>query len=126
MLNRRVPGRAAADATSNTDLGRAKDDYKVTSVEYIPAADVTGAATNSLTLELHNRGPDDAIDVTLAALALVAGVNAGRRFAKAITLVTTNGTPLVQEGDWLEWRSVKVGTGLLDPGSVVVGNGMLV
>lgn len=123
MLNRRVPGRAAADPTSNTDLGRAQDDYRVTSVEYAPTADVTGAATNSLTLELHNRGPDDAIDVTLAALALVAGTNAGRRFAKVITLVTTNGTPLVQEGDRLEWRSVKVGTGLLDPGGVVVVNG---
>lgn len=126
MLNRRVPGRAAADATLNTDLGRAQDEYKMASVEYVPAADVTGAATNSLTLELHNRGSDDSIDVTLAALAMVAGVNGGRRFAKVITLVTTNGTPLVQEGDRLEWRSVKVGTGLLDPGGIAIVNSTLV
>jgi hypothetical protein len=126
MFNKTVPGRAAADPTSNADLGRAQDTYKVTSVEYVPTADVTGAATNSLTLELHNRGSDDSIDVTLAGLALLAGVNAGRRFAKVITLVTTNGTPLVQEGDRLEWRSVKVGTGLADPGGVVVVNGTAV
>ena len=122
MLNRSVAGRAAADPTSNTDLGRAQVTYKVTSVECVPTADVTGAATNSLTLELHNRGPDDSIDVTLATLALLAGVNASRRFAKVIALVTTNGNPLVLEGDRLEWRSVKVGTGLADPGGLVVVN----
>lgn len=64
--------------------------------------------------------------MTLASLALLAGTNAGRRFAKTITLVTANGTPLVQEGDRLEWRSVKVGSGLTDPGGVVVVNGSLV
>jgi hypothetical protein len=123
MQTATVPGRAAATATLATSLRRAERTYKLTSVEYAPAADVTGAATNSLTLELRNRGPDDSINVVLASLALVAGVNASRSFAKAITLIATNGTPTVLEGDRLEWSSVKVGSGLLDPGGTVLVNG---
>jgi hypothetical protein len=92
----------------------------VASVEYVPDADVTGAATNSLTLELRNRGPDDSINVLVATLALVAGTNASRRQAKVITLQNTNGTPIVTDIDRLEWVSLRVGTGLTDPGGAVV------
>jgi len=56
---------------------------------------------------------------------MVAGVNAGRHFAKVITLVTTNGTRLIcAEDDRLEWRSVNVGTGLTDPSGKVIVDGM--
>jgi hypothetical protein len=89
-------------------------------VEYVPDSDVTGVATNSLTLELRNRGPDDSINVLVATLALVAGTNASRRQAKAITLQNTNGAPIVTDTDRLEWSSLKVGTGLTDPGGVIV------
>jgi hypothetical protein len=34
--------------------------------------------------------------------------------------VATNGVPTVLEGDQLEWVSVKVGAGLLDPAGTVV------
>jgi hypothetical protein len=115
-----VPGRAAADATLATPLPAVARSFKVASVEYLPNQDVTGAATNSLTLELRNRGQDGSINVLLASLAMVAGVNAFRRFAKTITRVTTNGEPTVLEGDQLEWHSVKVGTGLADPGGQVL------
>jgi hypothetical protein len=117
-----VPGRAAATATLATPIGSASRSFKVSSVELIPDADITGVATNSTTWELRNRGPDGGLNVLLASLALTAGVNASRRFAKAVTLITTNGTPTVAEGDQLEWHSVKVGAGLLDPaGTVVIG-----
>jgi hypothetical protein len=92
----------------------------VTSVEAVPDADITGIATNSLTWELRNRGPDGSLNILIASLALVAGTNASRRFARAITRVVANGDPIVQEGDQLEWHSVKVGTGLLDPPGVVI------
>lgn len=91
----------------------------MSAVEFIPNADVTGVATNSLTLELRDRGADGSLNILLATLALVAGVNASRRQAKPITLTATNGAPTVLEGDQLEWHSVKVGTGLLDPGGLV-------
>jgi hypothetical protein len=121
-----VPGRAAADATLATPLPAVSRSFKVSAVEFIPAADVTGVATNSLTLELRNRGADGSINVLLASLAMVAGVNASRRFAKAITRVTTNGEPLVLEGDQVEWHSVKVGSGLTDPGgTVLIGEAVL-
>jgi hypothetical protein len=126
MQSSTVPGRAAATANLTTSLGKASRTYRLTAVELAPTADITGAATNSLTWELRNRGPDDSINVLLASLALVAGVNASRGFAKPVTVVTTNGTPLVTEGDRLEWVSVKVGTGLLDPGGTALVNGTAV
>jgi hypothetical protein len=120
-----VPGRAAADATRTDSLVTKTSPgmVRITAVEYIPNSDVTGAATNSLTLELRNRGPDDAINVLVAQLALVAGTDAKRRFARAITLQqTANGAPIWLEGDRLEWVSVKVGSGLADPGGTVLVN----
>jgi hypothetical protein len=117
-----VPGRAAATATLATPIGSAPRSFRVTAVELIPDADVTGVATNSTTWELRDRGPDGSINVLLASLALTAGVNASRRFARAVTRVVANGDPFVMEGDLLEWHSVKVGAGLLDPpGTVVIG-----
>ena len=115
-----VPGRAAAAASLTTSLGAPSRSFRVAAVEYVPDADVTGAATNSLTLELRNRGPDDSINVLVATLALVAGTNASRRQAKAITLQNANGAPIVADTDRLEWVSLKVGTGLTDPGGVIV------
>jgi hypothetical protein len=115
-----VPGRAAADATLTTSLGVPGRNFRVAAVEYVPAADVTGAATNSLTVELRNRGPDDSINVLLATLAFTSGTNASRRQAKVVTLQAANGAPIVQDIDRLEWVSVKVGTGLADPGGQVL------
>jgi hypothetical protein len=123
MLEVIVPGRAAADATLTTFLGLMGRTTKVASVEYVPNADITGAATNSLTLELRNRGPDDSINVLVAQLALVAGTNAKRRQAKTITLQpATDGPFVLSEGDRVEWVSVRVGTGLTDPGGAVLVN----
>jgi hypothetical protein len=122
MSRHAVPGRAAATATLATTIRVADRLGKINSVEYIPDVDVVGVATNSLTLELRNRGPDGSINVLLAQLAMVAGVNASRRFARDIPRVTTNGTPVVADGDQLEWQSVKVGTGLTDPGGQVLIN----
>jgi len=116
-----VPGRAAADSTLATSLGKPGRNFRVSGVEYMPTADVNGAATNSLTLELRNRGPDDSINVLVASLALVAGTNAKRRQARTITLQpVTDGAFVVGEDDRLEWVSLKVGSGLLDPGGQVL------
>jgi hypothetical protein len=115
-----VPGRAAAAATLVSTLGPAGRSFRVGAVEYLPAADVTGVATNSLTVQLVNGGPDGSLSLVVAQLALVAGVNATRRQAKPITLTATNGAPIVLEDDQLRWESVKVGTGLTDPGGTVL------
>jgi hypothetical protein len=115
-----VPGRAAATATLATPLGPAGRSFRVTAVEYLPSSDVTGAATNSLTVQLVNGGSDGSLSLIVAQLALVAGVNATRRQARVVTLQNTNGAPVILEDDQLRWESVKVGSGLLDPGGVVL------
>jgi hypothetical protein len=115
-----VPGRGAAAATLATPLGPAGRSFRVTAVEYLPAADITGAATNSLTVQLVNGGSDGSLSLVIATLAMVAGVNSTRRQAKPIALTQANGAPVVLEDDQLRWESVKVGTGLLDPGGLVV------
>jgi hypothetical protein len=75
---------------------------KVSAVEFVPNADVTGLATNGLDLELRDRGPDGSLNILLATLALGRGVNASRRQAQPITL--TSGAPTALEGDQLEWH----------------------
>jgi hypothetical protein len=117
-----VPGRAAATATLVTQLGPAGRSFRVSSVEYLADLDVVGAATNSLTVQLVNGGPDGSLSLVVASLAMVAGVNATRRQAKPITLTATNGAPVILENDLLRWESVKVGSGLLDPGGQVLIN----
>jgi len=79
MSHHSVPGRAAATATLATPLRTAGATTRVASVEYIPDADIAGAATNSLTVQLVNGGPDGSLSLIVAALAMVAGVNATRR-----------------------------------------------
>ena len=102
-----------------TTVGRVRRPGVVNSVEIIPNRDMTGADTNSRTYTLYNRGQSGAGTAVVAQLALASGVNLENGVAKTITLGAAADRAVVL-GDILEWQSLHVGTGLPDPGGLVV------
>lgn len=91
----------------------------VAEVTYIAEAALSGADTNSRTLNLYNRGTAGTGTTLVATLALVSGVNLVDNDEKTITLSATPANLQVAESDVLEWQSLHVGTGIVDPGGRV-------
>ena len=111
----------AAASDLETKIGEAPYAGTVTRVAYIPASTITGANTESRTLQLFNRGTDGSGTTKVAELAMVSAVNATADDAKAITIITAASADVVAAGDVLEWKSLHVdSTGLADPGGEVV------
>lgn len=110
-------------ATAGNDLLTPVEDAPfagvVTSVKYTPERAQAGANTNSRTLTLYNRGQDGLGTTVVAQLALVSGVNLVDNVAKDITLSATLANRNVALGDVLEWESLHIGTGIVDPGGYV-------
>lgn len=109
-------------ATAGNDLSTAvkvTDAGSVSSVSYMPVAALSGAATNSRTLNLINKAQDGSGSTVVATLALVAGVNLVAFDEKAITLSATPANLVVAAGDVLHWQSLHIGTGIVDPGGEV-------
>jgi hypothetical protein len=102
-----------------TIIGEAPFAGTVSEVTYTPAAALSGANTNSRTLNLYNRGTAGTGTTLVATLALVSGVNLVDNDEKTITLSGTAANLVLAEGDVLEWESLAVGTGIADPGGVV-------
>jgi len=125
MFPMKMPLKAEAPAvgTAGNDLLTQVDECPfagvVSSVKYIPMAALAGANTNSRTLNLYNRKADNSGVVVVASLALVSGVNLADNVAKVITLSATPANLVVAQGDVLEWESLHVGTGIVDPGGTV-------
>lgn len=120
-LRQPVPAVTIA-ATTATNVGEVDTAGRVTSVSYIPAAAVTGAASpDSRTLTLVNKGQAGSGTTNVATLALVAAVNLVANDEKAITLNGTAANLVVAAGDVLQWVSTAVtgGGGLVDPGGTV-------
>jgi hypothetical protein len=110
---------AASDAT--TELGEVQFAGTVTRVAYIPSATITGANTDTRTINVINKGQSGAGTTVVATLALVSGVNATGSDAKALTLSGTPANLVVAQGDVLAFTSVHSGsTGLADPGGQVI------
>lgn len=109
----------AANATLRTIIGEASEDLTVTAVTYAPDTDITGANTNSRTVNLYNRGTDGNGTTLVATLAFVSGVDALNDDEKTITLSATAANLNVAENEILEWESLTVGTGIADPGGRV-------
>lgn len=111
----------AAASDLETKVGECPYAGTVSSVSYVPAATITGANTDSRTLQLFNRGTDGSGTTKVAELAMVSGVDAAADDEKAITIITASDADEVAEGDILEWKSLHVGsTGLADPGGLVI------
>jgi hypothetical protein len=110
----------AAAADLETKVGECPYSGAVTSVSYTPASTITGANTDSRTLQLFNRGTDGSGTTKVAELAMVSGVNAAADDERTVTVITASDADNVAEGDILEWKSLHVGgTGLADPGGLV-------
>jgi hypothetical protein len=85
----------------------------VSAASVIAATLLTGANTESRTLQLHNRGAAGAGTTLVASKAFVSGVNAAADDETALTLSATAADLVVAEGDVLEFTSLHVGaTGL--------------
>ncbi|MFJ7176410.1 hypothetical protein ACIQXA_08380 [Streptomyces massasporeus] len=119
VIERNVPAVSTANASDDTVLGQAPFDCTVTSVEYVPEAAITGAATNHRAFSLVNKGQAGSASTTVATLAFDSGVNATANNERAITLSGTAANLDLSAADTLQWRSVAVGTGIADPGGVV-------
>lgn len=94
-------------------------DGTVTGVNYVSVTAITGADTQSRTIQVFNR-TTGAGTAKVAELALVSGVNTVAATPKTITLTATAADLVVAANDNLSAKSLHVGgTGLVDPGGVV-------
>ncbi|MEU2484097.1 hypothetical protein AB0L83_22035 [Streptomyces sp. NPDC052071] len=119
VIERNVPPVSTAGNDDDTVLGQAPFACTVTSVQYVPEAAITGAATNNRTVSLVNKGQAGAGTTTVASLSFDNGVNAVANDEKTITLSVTAANLVLAAGDTLLWRSIHVATGITDPGGVV-------
>lgn len=114
-----VPAAAAA-VDSHLVIAEAPFDGTVAGITITPEASIAGAATDTRTLTVINRGQSGAGNTVVATLALLAGVNATAFDEKAFTLSGTAANLNVAAGDILEYVSTHSGTtGLADPGGLV-------
>jgi hypothetical protein len=119
-FTRSVASGPMASAAANADAsGRyvvAPYDGKVTGARIIAAAAITGANTDSRTVQLFNRGQAGSGTTLVASKAFTSGVNAAADTTTALTLTATAADLLVVAGDILELVSLHVGsTGLAGP-----------
>src|SRR6476620_4176595 len=91
----------------------------ISGVSYVPDTLITGANTNTRRVSVINKGQAGAGVVEAAALQFDSGVNATAFDEKALTLSGTASNLNVVEGDIVSFKSVAVGTGIVDPGGTV-------
>ncbi len=120
QLQATVPGETTAGSDKSVAVGRAGFAAAVTGVTYTPNAVLTGANTNTRRVALINRGQGGTGNAVVAELQFGSGVNAPAFDEKSVTLSATPANLSLAEGDILEWLSDAVGTGLADPGGLVV------
>lgn len=107
---------AAANADASGGFVEAPFDGVVTGVQITANAAITGADTESRTIQLFNRGEDGDGTVKVAEKAFVEDVNAGADDETDLTLTATTADRVVAKGDILEFFSLHVGTtGLAGP-----------
>lgn len=99
-----------ADATTTPITTPAIVGGAVSKVTYTPAADITGADTNTRTVALKNGS------VVIATYTFSAGNNATSGVPKIIPIT---GPTKVDSAAALSWVSTHVGSGLADPGGTV-------
>lgn len=105
---------AGADASDRYVV--APFDGKVTGARVITAAAITGANTESRTIQVFNRGQAGSGTTLVASKAFTSGVNAAANDETALTLTATAADLIVAAGDVLEAVSLHVGaTGLAGP-----------
>lgn len=108
-------------ATAERDASFAEVPYgaTVTGVSYTPKANITGANTDTRTLQLVNRGQDGNSERLIAQVTFLSGVNATDYNEVELTLTDTLSYREVAAGDILELVSRHSGSGLADPGGLL-------
>lgn len=101
-----------------TMVGRVRYPGTVTSVEFLPNWNLTGANTNSRTFTLYNRRTTGTGTTVLAQVLMTSGSSMTRFVPFSVSITTANA--VVAPGDILEWESLHVGNGIADPGGRVV------
>lgn len=107
------------DVEDTTVIGEVEFDGEVTSVSWVPEADLTGAATNHRSISVINKGLDGNGTTVIATLAFDSGVNASDFDEKAIPLSVVEGAVDVLAGQQLACASLTPGTGIADPGGKI-------
>lgn len=92
----------------------------VTSVQYVTATAVTGANTNTRAVSVVNKGAAGSGSTAVANLQFDSGVNTTAFVPKTVTLSGTAANLVVAPGDVLVWNSTHVGSGITDPGGLVL------
>jgi len=106
---------AAATAAEASGLEKAPFAGTLASATIIPLTVLTGADTNSRTLQVFNRGQAGAGTTVMASKAFVLAVNAPAEDETTLTLSVVAGATTVVDGDVIEVQSLHVGTGLACP-----------
>lgn len=113
------PGHPTAASVKEVAIGRAPFPGVITGVVFIPAAGVTGAATNFFSINVRNRQAG-AGTLVPATLAFSAGIDAVAQTPRTITLGSAANL-VVAEGDVITVEKAVTGTGLACPdGEVIV------
>lgn len=115
-----VQPQATAGNDLNTQVYVAPRAATVSAVSYVPVTTITGANTNTRSVSLVNLGQAGSGNTVVATLQFNSGVNATAGQAKTITLSGTPANLNLAAGDVLQWQSTHVGTGIADPGGLVV------
>lgn len=118
-----VPAQGTAGTPNEWVVGDMPIRAEVTSVEFIPEAAVTGAATNNFALNLRNRGQADAGAVGIATTTFASGTNAAARRPLAVGLNATVANRYVNVNDVLTLERTVNGTGLASPAGMLIVRG---
>lgn len=118
-LEKLIPA-TAGGSDADFVVGVAPVDGVIESVKFYPVSTITGANTNTRKHTLTNKKADNTGTAKPAELQYNSGVNATANIAKTITPSATAADLNVLKGDVLVLTSLHVGTGLADPGGLLV------
>lgn len=115
-----APAVATAGNDASTPVFVAPYPATVTSVQYVTATAITGANTNTRSVTVTNRGGAGSGSTAVATLQFNSGVNTAAYVPKTIAPSGTPANLVLAAGDVLTFDSTHVGTGIADPGGLVV------
>jgi len=110
-------GSVSAGSTTDVPIWAAPFRCKIRACYIIPQADITGAATNYMTLKIVNKGSDGSATKTVASKAFTNGVNASDYTRTSLGDVSNNE---LNEGEVLQFKKEESGTGMAMPDLAVV------
>lgn len=115
-----APVAATAAGADASGLLVAPFDCTIAAASFIPLTVLTGANTDSRTIQVLNRGQAGAGTTVIASKAFTSGVNAPAEDETTLTLSVTAADLVVTAGDVIEVKSLHVGgTGLAGVQGVV-------